>query len=1133
MKDYIIDGNEACAMGAYLFSEICGIYPITPASPMASLVDKWSGNGKLNLFGDKVKVIEMQSEAGAAAVMHGALQSGSLGTTFTASQGLLLMIPTMYKIAGEMLPSVIHVAARSLATHALSIFGDHQDVYAARSTGYCMLSSSSVEDAYYMSIISHLSSIDGSLPFMHFFDGFRTSHELNKVSLIGEGEIIKLVPFNKIKEFKDRALNIGKEITRGTAQNSDVYFQNTEVRNKYYDEMPDIVNKYMSKINSIANKEYKPFEYYGDKYATNIIIAMGSVCNTIKTVIDKLNSEGNRTGMIEVHLYRPFSTKYLLDVLPSTVQNIAVLDRTKEPGSVGEPLYLDIVLALQNKNIAIYGGRYGLSSKNVSLEDINAVFSNLNEYDPKNHFTIGIIDDVTNLSLDPVEINIEPDYKEIKVWGFGSDGMVGASKNFMKVLGSKKENYVQGYFEYDSKKSGGVTISHLRVGKSKINAPYFLTNPDFTVVSKDVYLSKYNCLQNVKENSLLLINTSLNDEELNELMSYENKYEIINKNIKVYVANLTELNDKYSLKGKINNIMCSYMLKLSGYNDISEFKKLVEKTYISKGKIIVDNNLNAIDESLKYLEELDNSVFTLSEKEKYKNDVMNEILYRRGDMLKVSDFVDHKDGTFEGGVAASDKRKISSLVPKWCKENCIECNQCSFVCPHAVIRPFSLTDNELIESHIDKSETIPSMGETNKNFFISVNEANCTGCGLCIKTCPGKGGEKALIDGEYDDRLDRISDRLFNDIENDAPFNKYTVKGVGFQKPYFEFSGACAGCGETAYIKLITELYGKNMVVANATGCSSIYGGSLPLTPYKIPWMNSLFEDNAEFGFGIHMSYKNIRNKIKNIMYETKDTVDPEVKATYKEWIDNIENDDITSSIKDKLENSDIPKELKDLLDYIPSRKVWIFGGDGWAYDIGYGGLDHVLHSNENINILVLDTEVYSNTGGQKSKSTRLGGVAEFASTGKHESKKDLFRIAMAIPNVYVASISMGANMMQTLKVFKEAYEHDGPSLIIAYSPCIEQGIYGGLPNSLEEQKLLVDIGYNLLMRYNPEDNKLTVDSKEPDFNNYDTIFRRELRYKNLESSNKEEYEKLFEENLNQAKERYYYFKSIETKKGE
>ena len=1133
MKDYIIDGNEACAMGAYLFSELCGIYPITPASPMASLVDKWSGSGKLNLFGDKVKVIEMQSEAGAAAVMHGALQSGSLGTTFTASQGLLLMIPTMYKIAGEMLPSVIHVAARSLATHALSIFGDHQDVYAARSTGYCMLSSSSVEDAYYMSIISHLSSIDGSLPFMHFFDGFRTSHELNKVSLVGEDEIIKLVPFNKVKEFKDRALNIGKEITRGTAQNADVYFQNTEVRNKYYDEMPDIVNKYMSKINSISNKEYKPFEYYGDKYATNIIIAMGSVCNTIKTVVDKLNSEGNRTGMIEVHLYRPFSTKYLIDVLPSTVQNIAVLDRTKEPGSLGEPLYLDIVLALQSKNIAIYGGRYGLSSKNVPLEDINAVFSNLNEYDPKNHFTIGIIDDVTHLSLEPVEINIEADYKEIKVWGFGSDGMVGASKNFMKVLGSKKENYVQGYFEYDSKKSGGVTISHLRVGNTKINAPYFLTNPDFTVVSKDVYLSKYNCLQNVKENSLLLINTSLSDEELNELISYENKYEIINKNIKVYIANLTELNDKYSLKGKINNIMCSYMLKLSGYNDIDEFKKLVEKTYISKGKIIVDNNLNAIDESLKYLEELDNSVFKLNEKEKYKDDVMNEILYRRGDMLKVSDFVNHKDGTFEGGVAASDKRKISSLVPKWCKENCIECNQCSFVCPHAVIRPFSLTDNELIESHIDKSETIPSMGETNKNFFISVNEANCTGCGLCIKTCPGKGGEKALIEGEYDDRLDRISDRLFNEIENDTPFNKYTVKGVGFQKPYFEFSGACAGCGETAYIKLITELYGKNMVVANATGCSSIYGGSLPLTPYKIPWMNSLFEDNAEFGFGIHMSYKNIRNKIKNIMFETKDNVDPEVKATYKEWIENIENDDITSSIKDKLENSDIPKELRDLIDYIPSRKVWIFGGDGWAYDIGYGGLDHVLHSNENVNILVLDTEVYSNTGGQKSKSTRLGGVAEFSSTGKHESKKDLFRIAMAIPNVYVASISMGANMMQTLKVFKEAYEHDGPSLIIAYSPCIEQGIYGGLPNSLEEQKLLVDVGYNLLMRYNPLDNKLTVDSKEPDFNNYDTIFRRELRYKNLESSNKEEYEKLFEENLNQAKERYYYFKSIETKKGE
>ncbi len=1136
MKDYTIDGNEACAMGAYLFSELCGIYPITPASPMASLIDKWSGQGKKNLYGDSVKVIEMQSEAGAAAVTHGALQSGSLGTTFTASQGLLLMIPTMYKIAGEMLPCVIHVAARSLATHALSIFGDHQDIYATRSTGFCMLSSSSVEDAYYMSIVSHLSAIEGSLPFLHFFDGFRTSHELNKVSLIDESEILKLVSFKKIDEFKNRALNLGKEITRGTAENGDVYFQNTEVRNKYYDDMPDIVNKYMSKINKIASTNYKPFEYYGSKNATHIIIAMGSVCDTIRSVVDELNKDNTRVGMIEVHLYRPFSSKYLLDVIPDTVDTIAVLDRTKEAGSIGEPLYLDVVLALQKNNIAIYGGRYGLSSKNVSPDDINAVYYNLFEYNPKNHFTIGITDDLTHLSLEPKKINIKTDYKEIKVWGFGSDGMVGASKNFMKVLGDKENTYVQGYFEYDSKKSGGVTISHLRVGPSKIKAPYFLTNPDFIVVSKDVYLSKYNVLENIKQNSLLLINTSLNDNELNNLLTNENKKQILDNNIKVYVANLTELNDKYNLKGKINNIMCNYMLKLIGSKntDIDEFKKLIEKTYGSKGKEVVENNINAIEESLKYLEEVNTRIFTLDVEKESKLNIMNEILYRRGDNLKVSDFIEHKDGTFEGGIASSDKRKISPFVPKWCKENCISCNQCSFVCPHAVIRPFSLTDNELIESHIDKSETIPSIGEDNKNFYISVNEANCTGCGLCIGSCPGKNGNKALTEGKYEERLDKISDRLFNNIENNTPFNKFTIKGVSFQKPYFEFSGACAGCGEAGYIKILTELYGKNIVIANATGCSSIYGGSLPLTPYKIPWINSLFEDNAEFGFGIHESYKNIRNKVKKIMYETRDNVDSETKATFKEWIDNMEDDSLTYAIKDKLNNSDIPSELRNLIDYIPSRKVWILGGDGWAYDIGYGGLDHVLHSNENINILVLDTEVYSNTGGQKSKSTRTGSVAEFASTGKLESKKDLFRIAMLIPNVYVSSISMGANMMQTLKVFKEAYEHNGPSLVIAYSPCIEQGIHGGLTNSIDEQKLLVEVGYNLLMRYNPIDDKLIIDSKEPDFNNYETVFKHELRYKNLEVKNKDEYEKLYEENINHSKERYNYYKELETnKKGE
>jgi pyruvate-ferredoxin/flavodoxin oxidoreductase len=1130
-KDYIIDGNEASAMGAYIFSELCGIYPITPATPMATLVDKWSSSGRKNLFNDTVKVIEMQSEVGAAAVTHGALQAGSLATTFSASQGLLLMIPTMYKMAGEMLPAVIHVAARSIATHALSIFGDHQDIYATRSTGFCMLSSSSVEDSYYMSVVSHLSAIEGRLPFLHFFDGFRTSHELNKVSLLDESEVLKLIDYNKVYDFKSKALNVGKEITRGTSQTADVYFQNTEVRNKYYNDMPDIVNKYMNKINELAGTDYKPFKYYGDNKATHVIVAMGSVCETIKTVVDELNKQGRKTGLIEVLLYRPFSSKYLLNILPETVDTIAVLDRTKESGSTGEPLYLDIMEVLKHKNISIYGGRYGLSSKDVPLKDINAVFENIFHDNPKTGFTIGIIDDVTHLSLEPKELNIDVDYKEIKVFGFGSDGMVGASKNLMKVLGEKRD-FVQGYFEYDSKKSGGVTISHLRVGPTKINAPYFLTKPDFIVISKDVYLNRYFCLENIKENGILLISSSLNDSELNDLITYENKKEIIDKNIKVYVCNLEELNNKYSLGGKINNIMCFYMLKILGKGEeaIEDFKELIRATYSSKGNAVVDNNLNALNESQDYLEEIDNKIFDLKETKTNKNTVINEMIYRRGDMLSVSDFIGHEDGTYEGGSASSDKRKVSPFVPKWCKENCIECNQCAFVCPHAVIRPFSLTDNECIEAHIDKSETIESMGEKNKNFFISVSESNCTGCGLCIKACPGKNGEKALSEGVYNERMDKISDHLFENQDNITPFNKFTVKGVGFKKPYFEFNGACAGCGEAAYIKILTELYGKNMVIANATGCSSIYGASLPITPYKIPWMNSLFEDNAEFGLGIHSSFKKMRERIKEIMLQTKDIVDMEVKATYKEWIDNMEDDDLTLVIKDKLSKSKIPNELKVLLDYIPSRKVWILGGDGWAYDIGYGGLDHVLHSNENINILVLDTEVYSNTGGQKSKSTRAGGVAEFASNGKYESKKDLFKIAMAIPNVYIASVSMGANMQQTLKVFKEANEHNGPSLIIAYSPCIEQGIYGGLGSSLDEQKLLVDVGYNLLMRYNPESDTLTLDSKEPDFTSYNTVFRRELRYKNLETKNKDEYEKLYQENLNNAKNRYNYFKAYEDK---
>ncbi len=1122
MKTCIMDGNEACANGAYLFTEVCGIYPITPSSPMASLIDKWSSSGRSNLFNEKVKVIQMQSEKGAAALTHGSLQAGSLSATFTSSQGLLLMIPSMYKIAGEMLPCVIHVSARSIATHALSIFGDHQDVYATRQTGFCILSSSSVQEAYYNSIIAHLSAIKGSLPFLHFFDGFRTSHELNKIDIFDDKELLDIIPYDKIDEFKQRALNLGKEITRGTAQNGDVYFQNTEVRNKYYDEMINIVEENMNIINEMSSSSIKPFNYYGDPNAEYVVIAMGSVCDTLREVVDII---GENVGMIEVHLYRPFSIKHLLDTIPSSTKKVAVLDRTKEPGSLGEPLYLDVVMALRDKDIKIIGGRYGLSSKNVSLNDINGVYYNLmNEC--KDNFTIGIDDDVTYYSIKPKEIDINPSYKEIKVWGFGSDGMVGASKNFIKVLGEKK--YVQGYFEYDSKKSGGVTVSHLRVGPSKINAPYYLTNPDFIVVSKDVYLSRYNCLEGLKQGGILLINTNKDKEELNNLINNYNKNIIINNNIQVYICNLDELNHKYNLRGKINNIMCYYMFKLINESEdvLEEFKELVIKTYQDKGKETVDNNIDAINASSKYLNLISSSIFTVTKNEKISSDLMKSILYRKGDSLKVSDFLEHKDGTFEGGYASFDKRKINDIVPKWNKENCIACNQCSFVCPHAAIRAFSLDEQDLLHAHLDKAETIKSVGEEGKGFYVSINESNCTSCGLCIEACPGKNGKKALEKGKYNQRLDDISQRLFEEHENKTPFNKFTIKGLGFEKPLFEFSGACAGCGEAAYIKILTELFGKNIVISNATGCSSIYGGSLPLTPYKMPWINSLFEDNAEFGYGLHKSFNNIRNTIKNIMFNTRNDVSPELKNIYKEWIDNMEDDDITNGIKEVLLSHDIPLELEKLIDYIPSRKVWIIGGDGWAYDIGYDGIDHVLHSNENINILVLDTEVYSNTGGQKSKSTRKGAIAEFASSGKLENKKDLFKIAMSIPNVYVASVSMGANGMQTIKAFKEAYEHNGPSLIIAYSPCIEQGIKGGLSMSIEEQKLLVDVGYNILMRYNPNTG-LKIDSKEPNFTEYHKVFEKELRYKNL-SLNNEQAEEIYKENLNTAKNRYIYYKNLE-----
>lgn len=1132
----IMDGNEACASVAYLFSEVCGIYPITPASPMSTLCDKWSESGKKNLFDSTVKVVEMQSEAGAAGFVHGSLQGGCLTTTFTSSQGLLLMLPNMYKIAGELLPCVIHVAARSLSTHALSIFGDHQDVYAARTTGFALLSSSSVEDAYYLSLVAHLSTLKSSVPFLHFFDGFRTSHEINVVDTLEESEIKRLVDFNDIDNFKTRALNIGKMITRGTSQTEDIYFQMTEARNNYYNALADIVAEKMEEVNKLSGKCYKPFTYYGSEKATRVIVAMGSVNSTIKQVVKDLNLNGEEVGVINVHLYRPFSVKHFLEVLPETVEDIAVLDRTKEAGSLGEPLYLDIKSALFKEDINVIGGRYGLSSKDTTPADIKAVFDNLNKHKKVDGFTLGIVDDVTNLSLKRPKYYLKNNYKEIKAVGFGSDGMVSGCKNVLKVIGQKEENYVQGYFEYDSKKSGGVTISHLRVSEEKIDAPYYVTNPALIVVNKESYLSDFDLLDGIKKHGILVLNSNKLDSEIDRLLPNKVKEIIKNKEIKFFITKADKLAHKYHLDGRINTIMASYILKMLGSTkeDFAYFKEIIRQTYFDKGDKIIENNIAVVDEAMSYIRLFDQSMFTFTEEtESTCTSCVDCMLKRRGNELKVSDFIDNADGTFCGGTSKSNKRKITSLVAKWKKDKCIECNMCALVCPHAVIRPVSLSEEELSYYGITEHEVLDSFGEVDKNYYLAVSETNCTGCGLCEEVCPGKNGEKAITFDFHNKRLNKISEKLFEEKKNDTDFNKYTIKGCGFKEPGFEFPGACAGCGETAYLKILTQLYKDEIVIANATGCSSIYGASLPSTPYKIPWINSLFEDNAELGLGLHTSYMKQRERIKELMYKYKDEVDKEIKDIFKTWILNMNDFEITKDIHSKLElrKADLPKKIEKLLDYIPSREVWIVGGDGWAYDIGYGGLDHVLHSNENINVLILDSEVYSNTGGQSSKASKEGSSHEFATSGKKQNKKDLFKILMTIPNVYIASVSLKANMMQTLKAFKEAHSHNGPSVIIAYSPCIEHQIAGGLKNSLEEEKLLVDAGYNILMRYNPESDKLFIDSKEPDFDLYDNVFKNELRYKKLEKLNEDEYKKLFSENIDFAKKRYNYFKELANKK--
>ena len=1126
VKYKTMDANEAVSLVSYKFSEICGIYPITPASPMAEGVDELSSRGEENFFGNSVDVIEMQSEAGAVAVVHGALQSGVLATTFTASQGLLLMIPTLYKMAGEMLPGVIHVAARSLATHALSIFGDHQDVYAARSTGVCMLCSNNVKEAYHMAAVSHIAAINSSLPFIHFFDGFRTSHEIQKVELMDVDKLFEFVDKDKLNEFRNKGMNTNKPTTRGTAENDDIYFQHAESRNLDYVSVVDEVVKAMDNMNKMNGTNIKPFNYYGDSNATKVIVAMGSVCDTVREVVDYLNKNGGKYGMVSVHLYRPFSVKHLLEVLPDSVNRIAVLDRAKDIAANGEPLYLDVVDAVKERNINVVGGRYGLSSKNTTPAQIKVVFDMLDSENMYHNFTIGIKDDVTNLSL-KVDNNfkISKDGYEILIYGYGSDGMVSTSKDLIKIIGDNTDNYVQGYFQYDSKKSGGVTRSHIRISDKELFKPYYVENPSLVVVSKDSYMYKYDVLDNITTNGTMLLNTNLSSEDLLKSLPNKIKYLLAKKKINLYIIDAYKLVNELGLKNKISTCMeiCIFnLLNIIDFNEVLDIiKKSNEKRFLKKGREIVDINNRVIEKSIDYLKkvEIDNSYINISYEEEKLGDFDKVIGNLKGDSLPVSAFIDKKSGIFKGGNTKYEKRGIAEKVPCWNPENCIQCNQCAFVCPHAVIRPY------LMDKDDDKVEGVDSIFPKNYKYVIGVSYEDCTGCGLCSKICPGKLGKTAITMEDYD--KDTFKQETFNYLEKNNLNDTYNgklknVKNVGFIKPKFEFSGSCAGCGETPYLKNLTQMFNDNLFIANATGCSSIYGASVPSFPYSVAWSNSLFEDNAEFGLGIYKGIEIKRDKIRKYMEENKNS-----DELFDMWLNNMDNYDICREVYEKLDYSKY-NLLEELKDFIVPKSTWIVGGDGFAYDIGYGGIDHVLSRNDNINILVLDTEVYSNTGGQSSKSSQIGSVGKFASKGKNNYKKDLARIAMCYPHVYVASVNIGYDKEHYLKVLKEASSYNGPSIIIAYAPCIEHGIKNGMEHSLDDAKLATECGYFLTFRYNPIEEKFYLDSKEPDFSLYEEFLKKENRYVNLSRVNEKKAGEILENQKEWSIKRYEFYKRLD-----
>ena len=1143
-----MDGNTAAAYISYAFTEVAAIYPITPSSPMAESVDEWAAHGKKNIFGDTVQVLEMQSEGGAAGAFHGSLQSGALTSTYTASQGMLLMLPNMYKVAGELLPGVFHVTARAIASQALSIFGDHQDVMACRQTGACLLCSGSVQEVADIAPVAHMSAIEGSLPFLHFFDGFRTSHEIQKVELMENEEYAQLLDMDAVQAFRDKSLSPNHPVTRGTAQNPDIYFQTREVSNKYYDNMIDIVERNMAKVSELTGRKHNLFDYYGAEDAKHVVVAMGSVTEALEETIDYLNAKGEKLGVVKVHLYRPFSKKHFLAAMPKTVEKIAVLDRTKEPGSLGEPLYLDICNIYKGVENApvIVGGRYGLGSKDTTPTDLNAVFENLNLEEPANGFTIGIVDDVTNTSLpaaEPIKISAKGTVR-CKFWGLGSDGTVGANKQAIKIIGDHTDKYAQAYFDYDSKKSGGITMSHLRFGDTPIRSTYLLDEADYIACHNQSYVYKYDLLKGLRKGGTFVLNTIWDAEGLEEHLPAEMKQYIAKNDIQFYTLNAVKIGQEIGLGNRINMICQAAFFKLADIIPVEDavkyLKESIVKAYGKKGEAIVNMNYKAVDAGIDSLVKVDvpASWAEAVEAEKpevdepaFIKDILRPMVAQKGNDLPVSTFLGYEDGTFPCGTAAYEKRGIAVNVPEWKPENCIQCNRCSFVCPHACIRPVLVTEEELAAAP-EAFVAVDAKGKEVKGlkYRMQVSTMDCTGCGNCADVCPAK--EKALVMEPLDTQEKEVENWAFAvDTKKVAPkgdlMNVKTVKGSQFRQPLIEFSGACAGCGETPYIKLVTQLFGDRMMIANATGCSSIWGGSAPSMPYCTDdcgngpsWANSLFEDNAEFGYGMKLAQNYNEAHMIQVMENAKDACEPELKETIEKYLSvkgqRSEEKAIVPELLKLVEASsnDAIKEVLDNKGNLVSKSQWIVGGDGWAYDIGYGGLDHVIANNENVNILVLDTEVYSNTGGQSSKSSQAGSIAKFTAGGKTGAKKDLGLMAMQYGYCYVAQVAMGANPAQTIKAMKEAESYDGPSLIIAYAPCQAHGIKGGLANHQAEQKRAIDCGYFNLLRYDPRleeqgKNPLQLDSKTPNFDGFKDYLLGENRFSQLLKVNPEHAEQL------------------------